>query len=63
MTELIEAVTIHLSRGLSVMVTEKANLLCWNPNECDRAALEAWFAHSEGKLRDRVAEKLATKGD
>ena len=55
--------TIHLSHGLSIFVNDKVKLLCWNPNNCDRAAREAWLAHTEGVLRDRVAEKLVTKGD
>lgn len=55
--------TIHLSRGLALMVTEKAKYLCWQPSNCDRAAHEMWLAHTEGRLRQKISERLATKGD
>ena len=55
--------TIHLSRGLSIMVTDKVKLLCFNPNDNDRAAVEMWRVHTDAKLRDRIALKLVTKPD
>jgi len=55
--------TIHLSRGLSLMVTPKHKLLCFNPNDNDRAAREMWRVHTDDRLRQRISERLVTKGD
>ena len=55
--------TFHLSRGLTVQVTPKHKLLCFNPNDNDRAAREMWLAHTEERLRQNVSLRLVTKGD
>ncbi len=55
--------TIHLSRGLSIFVNDKVKLLCFNPNDNDRAAREMWHVHTEERLRQRISERLVTKGD
>ena len=53
--------TFHLSHGLALMVTEEAKLLCWDPNDCDRAAREMWKAHTEEGLRENIWLGLITK--
>ena len=53
--------TFHLSHGLALMVTEEAKLLCFNPNDNDRAAREMWLAHTEERLRENVRLGLITK--
>jgi len=55
--------TIHLSHGLSIFVNDKVKLLCFNPNDNDRAAFEMWRVHTDDRLRDRIALELVTKGD
>ena len=50
--------TFHLSHGLALMVTPKAKLLCFNPNDSYRAAREMWLAHTEERLRQRISERL-----
>ena len=60
MTEDIEFKTFHLSHGLALMVTEEAKLLCWDPNDCDRAAREMWAEHTEERLRENVRLGLIT---
>ena len=52
--------TFHLSHGLALVVTPEAKLLCFNPNDNDRAAREMWAAHTEERLRHNVRLGLIT---
>jgi len=58
-------ITIHLSRGLSIFVKDKVKLLCLQPGHRDSSlsARAMWIMHTEDRLKDRIAERLATKGD
>ena len=54
---------IYLSHGLSLMVTPKHKLLCFNPNDNDRAAREMWRVNTDDRLREIISLRLVTKGD
>ena len=51
----------HLTHGLSFVVTKRAKFLCFQPNDCDRAAYGMWAEHTEGRLREKISERLCTK--
>jgi len=52
--------TFHLSHGLTLQVTPKAKLLCFNPNDNDRAAREMWRVHTDDRLREIISLRLVT---
>jgi len=50
--------TLHLSHGLTLHVTYKNKLLCFNPNDNDRAAREMWRVHTDDRLRENLRLRL-----
>ena len=52
--------TFQLSHGLSLMVTPKNKLLCFNPNDNDRAAREMWRVNTDDRLREIISLRLVT---
>ena len=55
--------TFRLSHGLTLMVTPNKKLLCFNPNDNDRAAREMWRVNTDDRLREIISFRLITKGD
>ena len=56
----LENKTFHLSHGLTLQVTQKVKLLCFNPNDNDRAAREMWRVHTDDRLREILSLRLVT---
>ena len=54
--------TFPLSHGLTLQVTPKHKLLCFNPNDNDRAAREMWRVHTDDRLREILSLRLVTSG-
>jgi len=51
-------INIKLADGLHAMRTSQGDFLVYNPNEHSYYAWGAWHWHSEGRFRERYAEKL-----